>query len=90
VFASAVTDSVLFIPKGKRGKYHNPTLSTQNNSTIKTILSVILNVRSDTTLLPEERLTYHKAGIVRGLVKQRSLIFHNEKNFNYSNAIYNR
>lgn len=74
---SAVTALVLFIPKGKCGKYHNPTFPTQNNSVTKTILAIILNVHSDTTVLPGERFTYQKAGVVRGLVKKHSLIFHN-------------
>lgn len=77
VFVSAVAALVLFTPKGKCGKYHNPTFSTQNNSTLKTILAIILNVHSDTTVLPGERLTFQKAGGVRGLVKKHSLIFHN-------------
>lgn len=70
---------VLFIPKCKCGKYHHPTFSTQNNATIKIILARILHVLSDTTVFPGERLTYQKAGVVSGLVKKHSLIFHSLK-----------
>lgn len=77
MFLSAATDLVLFTPQGKRGKYHNPIFSTQNNSMIKTILAVILKVHSDTKVLPGEGLTYQKAGVAWGLVKEHSLIFHN-------------